>query len=277
MSPQKKCIWAFLMFFCFIAAGCTGKQIGREFENAMGTLGHKEVQSLGAPGKNVSLVRRVITGEYAVVVPQYILHLGDEFTEVRVPKQFSDGNADYAVLTCVRENGTLKNVLLTIPPQASNAKIFLLDSASNKPFSVDVAQQPTTLTQESDSPGTFMAWYLISPSTIRGPATISPSVSSRSASGGERRESGASSASAHASIPPPELPPVINPDTSVRLESKQAATNDSTAATPSGGDAPSPADTAPSSAAPSPTQRKPVIILRGDTPHQPQTVETVAP
>lgn len=277
MSTQKNCIRAFLIFFCFVAVGCTGKQIGREFENAMGTLGRKEIQSLGAPGKNVSLAQRVITGEYAVIVPKYILHLGDEFTEVRVPKQFSDGNADYAVLACVRENGTIKNVLLTIPPQPNDARIFLLDSSSNKPFSVDVTRHPTTLKQESDSPGIFTAWYLISPSTIRGPATVSPSLSSRSTNGARNKRKADTSSTAHASVPKPSLPPVINPDTSVRLESKQTTANDSAASTAPDGDTPAPADTSPTPAAPSPAQRKPVIILRGDTTSQPQAAGKTAP
>lgn len=266
----KRLTGVVFLVLCFFGSGCSGKQFGREFENALGGFGRQEVQSIGAPGKGTALVKRVLTGEYAVYSPKYIMHLGDEFTDVRVVKEFSDGNTDYAVIACVRKDDSLKNVLLTIPDNGAKAKIFLLDSVSDKPFSVDVSRLPTLLLQEMDSSQSQRVWYLISPTNIRGPAVVSASAATGRKKSTHTRPTGtnrtAKKQTAATAATVVALPPVINTDATVRLEERPAivapAQDQKTQPT---NDGTPPSSSTPATAAesnPVPQQKKPTIILK---------------
>lgn len=199
---------------CLLAlAGCSAIEFNRNLEDAIGSAARTKVQTLGTPDKRCDLVRLDITKAYAVVLPRRILRLGEEYPQVSVARQFSGNGIDYAVLQCVRANGSVENYLLQIF-SSSRIELYRLDSSSRQPFVVAPADGVMALMQDTDTPGQVRYWT-VAPSSVRGPSLIS----------GTKLRSGKSAARSGKKKTAPrkvELPmadlPVIQQDTSVRLE-----------------------------------------------------------
>lgn len=223
-----------LVVACLLAlAGCSAIEFNRNLEDAIGSAARTKVQTLGTPDKRCDLVRLDITKAYAVVLPRRILRLGEEYPQVSVARQFSGNGIDYAVLQCVRANGSVENYLLQIF-SSSRIELYRLDSSSRQPFAAAPADGVMALMQDTDTPGQVRYWT-VAPSSVRGPSLIS----------GTKLRSGKSAARSGKKKTAPrkvELPmadlPVIQQDTSVRLE----------------------ADTPPDSAA-APAATAPVIVV----------------
>lgn len=214
---------------CLILAGCSARQMGREFDEAFGSLAREHVENLGSPGRGYSLIRHRFSNDYAVVAESgWILRFSEDFIQVRVVKQFVEGNKDYAILACTRTDGSLKNVLLVMaarPSRPSDVMTYNLDSDPTKPFFVDATESPTKLIQETDAPATIRVWWI--ENGLRGPATVSVAENQPDAEkAGPRNKQGGSSRPATdptPSIPSMPLPPPVNPTATVRMEKQDTA------------------------------------------------------
>lgn len=222
-------------------------KIGREFDAAFGSLAREELEKLGSPGRGHSLIKQRFSGEYVVFSePNWVLYLGKEFTQVRVVKQITEGNTDYAILACIRADGSLKNTLLVMPAATSRTSTYNLNSDSDKPFSVDVTQKPTRLIQEMDSPASQRVWYL--DNGLRGPAIVSTAKSELTGSRQRTKRTGEKISTTPTaptlSAPPMPLPPPVDPSATVRMEEPDGTQ-----------------PKVPVPGKPTPAQAKPVIIL----------------
>ena len=75
-------------------------------------------------------------------------------------EQFTDRGTDYAILACIRADGTLQNMLLMLPTLDSGMAGYKLQGAPDKPFIIDVAQKPAQVMQAMDSPNSVRVWWL---------------------------------------------------------------------------------------------------------------------
>lgn len=207
-------------------SGCTALEINRQLDDAFGSAARTRVERLGSPATDCYLVRLNFSKSYAVVLPEKILRLGEEFSKVSVPLQFSGGGTDYAVLQCSRPNGSVENYLLQILSR-QRLELYRLDSDSTAPFGANVFNGEHLLVQATDGPN-VRYWY-VSPSSVRGPKLIARSKLGRNKNGRAKSSarSGKSSGSRKtapqsAELPAADLPtadlPSIQQDKTVRLE-----------------------------------------------------------
>lgn len=149
------------LVFCLFLSACTAQRIGRDFDAAFGGLAQEHMADLSGSEKRRALVRLRFSGEYVVVsASNWILHLGEDYTHVRVVEQFTDRGTDYAILACIRADGTLQNMLLMLPTLDSGMAGYKLQGAPDKPFIIDVAQKPAQVMQAMDSPNSVRVWWL---------------------------------------------------------------------------------------------------------------------
>ena len=254
--------------------------ITRLFGDAMGGLAREHVETLGTPDKKCSLVKLRVSKSYAVAIEQnYLIRLGEEYPRVRVVKQFSDSGKDYAIIECGKEDGTLKNMLLAMPYSPKASKLYYLDSASNKPFRMELGQNRAILLQETGDPKQTRAWF-IDYAGVRGPTLLSsatPAAKERA----RTQPDGAGKAAKQRAQRSPDLPPLIVPDASAKLEydgprqadkaapvividgAPPAAAKPADKPTPQSGSAPEPKPTQQPASVPEPKSdsQKPVIVI----------------
>lgn len=205
--------------------GCSATEFNRQLEDAFGSMARTRVTRIGSPAKDCWLVKLNISKAYAVVVPNRILRLGEEFPQVSVATQFSGDGVDYAVLQCVRGNGSVENFLLQAF-SSTRVELYRLDSSSRSPFTVGFSNGQYALMQDTD--GGKVAYWLVAPSSVRGPSITTRSKlaggkSVRRSSGKSARATGKGGAAVTTSKPENvDLPmadlPSIQQDTSVKLE-----------------------------------------------------------
>lgn len=205
-------------------AGCSATEFNRQLEDAMGSMARTKVTRIGSPARDCWLVKLNISKAYAVVVPKRILRLGEEFPQVSVVSQFSGSGVDYAVLQAVRANGAVENFLLQAL-SSTQVELYRLDSSSRLPFTVGYSNGQYVLMQDTD--GGKVAYWLVGPSSVRGPSITTRSQlaggkSARKSSGKSKKSSKSGSSGAQAKPENVDLPmadlPNIQQDTSVRLE-----------------------------------------------------------
>lgn len=192
-------------------AGCSATQFSRGLEDAIGSMARTKVKTLGSPDKQCDLVLLNISKAYAVVLPKHILRLGEEYPQVSVAKQFSGSGVDYAVLQCARADSSVENYLLQILSSA-RVELYKLDSKSTLPFTTTPSGNAITLMQDTDTPGQIRYWT-VAPSSVRG-----PSLSAKAQSGNGKNARSKKKAATRKSEPAQADLPVIQQDTSVRLE-----------------------------------------------------------
>ncbi|MBD5646068.1 MAG: hypothetical protein HDQ89_00045 [Desulfovibrio sp.] len=205
-------------------AGCSATEFNRQLEDAMGSMARTKVTRIGSPARDCWLVKLNISKAYAVVVPKRILRLGEEFPQVSVVSQFSGSGVDYAVLQAVRANGAVENFLLQAL-SSTQVELYRLDSSSRLPFTVGYSNGQYVLMQDTD--GGKVAYWLVGPSSVRGPSITTRSQlaggkSARKSSGKSKKSpksgsSGAQTKPENVDLPMADLPN-IQQDTSVRLE-----------------------------------------------------------
>lgn len=212
MKLIRKMTTFVLALACFAAlAGCSATQFSRGLEDAIGSMARTKVQTLGSPDKQCDLVLLNISKAYAVVLPKHILRLGEEYPQVSVAKQFSGSGVDYAVLQCARADSSVENYLLQILSSA-RVELYKLDSKSMLPFTTTPSGNAITLMQDTDTPGQIRYWT-VAPSSVRG-----PSLSAKAKPGSGKSARSKKKAATRKSEPAQADLPVIQQDTSVRLE-----------------------------------------------------------
>lgn len=201
--------------------GCSATQFNRQLEDAFGSMARTKVTRIGSATKECWLVKLNISKAYAVVVPNRILRLGEEFPQVSVATQFSGDGVDYAVLQCVRANGSVENFLLQAF-SSTRLELYRLDSDSRSSFTLGASKGSQVLMQDMGS-GKVRYWY-VAPSSVRGPSVASRSrftgTSARKSSKSTKStaaKSDAKSAPENVDLPMADLP-AIKQDTSVKLE-----------------------------------------------------------
>lgn len=203
-------------------AGCSATEFSRNLEDVIGGAARTKIQRIGAASYECYFVKLNISKGYAVVLPRRILRLGEEFTQASVGIQFSGGGVDYAVIQGVRADGSVENFLLQVF-SSNRIEMYRLDSSSRSPFSVNTVNGEFLLIQDAD--GGMVRYWLVSPSSVRGPSMIARSkvgVGSKTfkSSGKGTAKSGKSSkkaSSANVDLPMADLP-TIQQDTSMKLE-----------------------------------------------------------
>lgn len=207
-----------------VIVGCSATEFNRQLEDAFGSMARTKVTRIGAPSKDCWLVKLNISKAFAVVVPNRILRLGEEFPQVSVATQFSGDGVDYAVLQCVRANGSVENFLLQAF-SSTRVELYRLDSSSRSPFTVGFSNGQYALMQDTDSGK--VAYWLVAPSSVRGPSITTRSKlaggkSARKGSGKSSRSTKSGSSSVTSKPENVDLPmadlPSIQQDTSVKLE-----------------------------------------------------------
>ena len=205
-------------------AGCSATEFNRQLEDAMGSMARTKVTRIGSPAKDCWLVKLNISKAYAVVVPNRILRLGEEFPQVSVVSQFSGNGVDYAVLQAVRATGAVENFLLQAL-SSSRLELYRLDSSSRSPFTVGYSNGQYALMQDTDTGK--VAYWLVGPSSVRGPSITTRSQlaggkSARKSSKSTKSTAKSTSSGAQAKPENVDLPmadlPSIQQDTSVKLE-----------------------------------------------------------
>lgn len=162
----------FLLSCISVTSGCLGDQYGKSgrASNSIGTMGTSEIQRLGSPQKNVTLGKRSLSGEFAIVVPYAEkIYLGSQYKDVTPSDSFSDGKNDFIVLRCYENTSSFKNLLLIIPAVPSLTNILPLDGSSSSPFALDKSSKRLRLVQETSDPAIKNTWEILSTSEIRGP------------------------------------------------------------------------------------------------------------
>lgn len=226
---------------CLAMAGCTALEINRNIEDALGSAARTRVQQIGSPNRDCYLVRLNFSKAYAVVVPNRILRLGEEFKQVNVVSQFSGRGVDNAVLQCVRANGSVENYLLQVL-SGSQLALYRLESDSRDPFKAGLYEGEHLLVQNTAGPN--VRYWFVAPENVRGPKLISrASLNRQKTASGKSRKSGKATASAASQnktsassgeAPAADLPtadlPSIRQDSTVRLEMDTGAEKSAPAA-----------------------------------------------
>ena len=208
------------LVFCLFLSACTAQRIGRDFDAAFGGLAQEHMADLSGAEKRRALVRLRFSGEYVVVsASNWILHLGEEYTHVRVVEQFTDRGTDYAILACIRADGTLQNMLLMLPALDSGMAGYKLQGAPDKPFIIDVAQKPAQVMQAMDSPNSVRVWWL--DNGLHGPKIVtmaeSKPVNRKQRPTNHEKTTPVSTKAPVASTPQISLPPPLDPTATVRM------------------------------------------------------------
>jgi len=162
----------FLTILCGVGISACTQDMNWKIQDAINNIDREKIETLGTPSRGYILGRTHVTHEYIVGMPDHVIRLGEEFTQVRSVIQFSGGDSEYAVLECTRADGSKTFLLLNMPSSYGAAWTTTLNGAVSNPFKVTMVANSTALSQQTDVPDQIQFW-VITPAGVRGPAVFS--------------------------------------------------------------------------------------------------------